>query len=68
MVLNGTYDSSSDESSYAGGEYVTGAGRVGVLVAEIEQRTQQIFATVAKGRIPTIAQRSEDMPVTRQEA
>ena len=47
---------------------MTGGGRVGALVAEIEQRTQRIFATVAEGQIPIIAQRSEDMPVTRQEA
>ena len=68
MVLNGADDYSSDDASYAGGEYVTGAGRVGVLVAEIEQRTQRIFATAAEGQIPTVAQRPEDMPVTRQEA
>ena len=68
MVLNGADDYSSDDASYAGGEYVTGAGRVGVLVAEMEQRTQRIFATAAEGQIPTVAQRPEDMPVTRQEA
>ena len=68
MVLNGANDYSSDDASYAGGEYVTGAGRVGVLVAEMEQRTQRIFATADEGQIPTIAQRSEDMPVTTQEA
>ena len=47
---------------------MTRASRVGVLVAEMEQRTQRIFATAAEGQIPTVAQRPEDMPVTRQEA
>ena len=49
MVLNGAGDSSSDVSSCAGGEYMTGVGHVGVLVAEMEQRTQRIFATAVEG-------------------
>ena len=68
MELNGDHDDSGSES-HAGPEQVVGAGRVGYVVAEYEERRQRVLATTeASSSEYVVPQRPEDRPVMHGEA